>query len=138
MQFLLDYVRPDYLLLRVLSRRLVLWDSIQPTRAFVEGCCPPLVLEFALGKQVRRCLSPCCTPIRPVCVGRRCRRGDRSGPFYTPIVACRRGFSTVDHPIFLVLQGGEDDPLKAPVDRQLLRQAYVNIVAGACMAIGLR
>lgn len=33
--FLLDYVRPDLLLLRVLSRALVMWDDVAPTRAWV-------------------------------------------------------------------------------------------------------
>lgn len=71
--------------MRVLSRSLILWDTIEPTAGFVEGCCPALVLEWRLG---------------------------RPGP--------------------------EGDPLKPPADAELLRQAYVNIVAGACMAIGLK
>ena len=45
--FQLDYVRPDFVLLRVLARGLVLWDSVQPTQAWVEGNLPTLVARWA-------------------------------------------------------------------------------------------
>ena len=38
--FLLDYVRPDLLLLRVLCRSLVMWDSVQPTAEWIESHVP--------------------------------------------------------------------------------------------------
>ncbi|TMW68650.1 hypothetical protein Poli38472_006118 [Pythium oligandrum] len=33
---LLDYVRPDILMMRVLAKNLVMWDAIQPTTAWIE------------------------------------------------------------------------------------------------------
>lgn len=33
--FLLDYVRPDLLLLRVVARSLVMWDSVEGSGAWV-------------------------------------------------------------------------------------------------------
>ena len=47
MQFALDYVRPDFLMLRVCARSLILWDSIVPSREWVESQLPPL-LKHAL------------------------------------------------------------------------------------------
>lgn len=40
---LLDYIRPDLLLLRSLARNLVLWDQIQPTKTWVESEIPALL-----------------------------------------------------------------------------------------------
>ncbi|OBA23392.1 hypothetical protein METBIDRAFT_35851 [Metschnikowia bicuspidata var. bicuspidata NRRL YB-4993] len=42
---LLDYVRPDLLLLRCLCRNLILWDNIQPTRMWVESQIPDVLLK---------------------------------------------------------------------------------------------
>jgi anaphase-promoting complex subunit 1 len=39
-QFLLDFVRPDFLMLRIIARGLVLWDCIQPTVEWVEANVP--------------------------------------------------------------------------------------------------
>lgn len=36
-------VRPDHLLLRVVARALVLWDSVQPTQEWLQAQLPPLV-----------------------------------------------------------------------------------------------
>jgi anaphase-promoting complex subunit 1 len=41
--FLLQYLRPDLVLLRVLARNLVMWDSIEPTSEFVESLIPDIV-----------------------------------------------------------------------------------------------
>lgn len=41
--FLLDYVRPDFILLRVLARNLVLWDSIVADEAWVESHVPAMI-----------------------------------------------------------------------------------------------
>ena len=35
--FLLEFVRPDLLLLRTLAKGLILWDSVTPSLAWVEG-----------------------------------------------------------------------------------------------------
>ena len=32
--FLLDFVRPDFLMLRTLAKGLILWDEIQPSRSW--------------------------------------------------------------------------------------------------------
>lgn len=42
---LLDYVRPDLLLLRCLARNLVLWDQIRPTQTWVDTEIPALLRQ---------------------------------------------------------------------------------------------
>lgn len=41
--FLLDYVRPDFILLRVLAKNLVLWDSVEPTKEWAEKQIPGMI-----------------------------------------------------------------------------------------------
>eukprot|EP00941_MAST-03F_sp_MAST-3F-sp1_P006129 g6129.t1 len=91
--FLLDYVRPDLLLLRVLCRSLVLWDSISGTLEWVDSQIPKM-LRDAYGK-----LDEGTTDL----------------------------FSNQ-------LRNGDD----GEVDLNSVRQAYCNVVAGACSAIGYR
>eukprot|EP01134_Creolimax_fragrantissima_P008427 CFRG8427T1 len=45
----LDYVRSDLLLLRVLSRCLILWDTIRPTKAWVTSHVPTAITETLSG-----------------------------------------------------------------------------------------
>ncbi|XP_054720739.1 LOW QUALITY PROTEIN: anaphase-promoting complex subunit 1-like [Uloborus diversus] len=46
-QFLLDMVRPDFLLLRVLSKGLILWSSIHPSTRWIEDHLPHIVAKYA-------------------------------------------------------------------------------------------
>lgn len=45
--FLLEYVRPDLLLLRVLCRSLIMWDEIFPSQEWIERQIPRVVLQIA-------------------------------------------------------------------------------------------
>lgn len=83
-QFLLDFIRPDCLLLRVLARALVMWDDIEPSIGWVEGNCPQIVARHKLDGK-----------------------------------------------------GLESSAFKS-IDKDLLKNAYINICAGACCAIGLK
>jgi len=38
--FLLEYVRPDFLMFRVISRALILWDEVEPTEEWIEAQIP--------------------------------------------------------------------------------------------------
>ena len=42
---LLDYVRPDLLLLRVVSRSLILWDSVEPSEEWVLAQVPKMIQD---------------------------------------------------------------------------------------------
>lgn len=80
-QYLLESVRPDFLLQRTLSKGLILWDSIRPTEEWIKSHLPSIVAENALKK--------------------------------------------VDTP-------------NPRIDYETMSQAYCNIIAGACMAMGLK
>jgi anaphase-promoting complex subunit 1 len=41
--FLLEYVRPDFLMLRVIARALILWDEVEPSNAWIESQLPVAV-----------------------------------------------------------------------------------------------
>lgn len=41
--FALDFVRPDFILLRMLGRSLVMWDSIQPTHGWITSQMPEII-----------------------------------------------------------------------------------------------
>ncbi|CAG9772745.1 unnamed protein product [Ceutorhynchus assimilis] len=47
-QYLLDFVRPDFLMLRILCRSLILWDSIEPTKEWVVRQVPATILPHCL------------------------------------------------------------------------------------------
>jgi len=49
-QYLLEFVRPDFLLLRVLAKSLILWDSIEPTKLWVSSHVPNIVYKYRLQK----------------------------------------------------------------------------------------
>jgi hypothetical protein len=61
--FALDYVRSDFILLRLLGRSLVMWDSVEPSVEWVTRQLPPLLqVRAALCRAVRPatvCLSVC-------------------------------------------------------------------------------
>lgn len=45
-RFMLDYFRPDFLLLRVTCRNLIMWDHIQPTKEWVLSQVPSFIREL--------------------------------------------------------------------------------------------
>jgi anaphase-promoting complex subunit 1 len=49
-QYLLDFVRPDLLLLRILSKSLILWDEIEPSKTWVSSHVPAIVAKYKLQK----------------------------------------------------------------------------------------
>ena len=80
-QYLLESVRPDFLLLRTLSKGLIMWNSIKPTKEWIDSHLPPIVAENALIRDV---------------------------------------------------------DFNSKIDYETMSQAYCNIIAGACMALGLK
>ncbi|XP_061717841.1 anaphase-promoting complex subunit 1 [Cydia pomonella] len=77
--YLLDFVRPDLLMLRIIARGLIMWDSIEASEEWIENQVP--------------------STIRPYCFVK---------------------------------------PTDENIDYEAMNQAYCNIVAGACFALGLR
>ncbi|XP_058110276.1 anaphase-promoting complex subunit 1 isoform X2 [Magnolia sinica] len=81
--FDLHYVRPDFIMLRVIARNLIMWSRVHPSREWIENQIPEIVKKGVTNT-----------------------RDDSSD--------------------------GDD------MDAEALIQAYVNIVAGACISLGLR
>ncbi|KAL6620059.1 hypothetical protein ACP70R_035198 [Stipagrostis hirtigluma subsp. patula] len=81
--FDLQYVRPDFIMLRIIARNLILWSRIQPTKDWVESQIPETV-KFGVSNM------------------------------------------------------SEGDINSDEFDAEALFQAYVNIVTGACIALGLK
>ncbi|XP_049513491.1 anaphase-promoting complex subunit 1 [Dermacentor silvarum] len=79
-QYLLDMVRPDFLLLRTLASGLILWSDVCPTKAWIESHIPAVVATYAF----------------------------------------QRTSDEVD------------------IDHETMSQAYCNILAGACLCVGLK
>merc|ERR1712142_607433 len=46
--FLLEFVRPDLLMLRTIAKGLILWDSITPSISWIESHVPSSILPFCL------------------------------------------------------------------------------------------
>lgn len=49
-QYLLDFVCPDFLLLRMVARGLILWDDILPSIGWVEQHVPAAIRPYCLVK----------------------------------------------------------------------------------------
>ncbi|EEZ99272.2 anaphase-promoting complex subunit 1 [Tribolium castaneum] len=49
-QYLLDFVRPDFLMFRILARALILWDDIVPSKEWVEGQVPGTIRPYCMLK----------------------------------------------------------------------------------------
>ncbi|KAL7307917.1 hypothetical protein TKK_0000010 [Trichogramma kaykai] len=81
-QYLLDFVRPDLLMLRILAKSLILWDDIEPSRTWASSHVPEIVAKYKMMKPSAE--------------------------------------------------------ITEFVDLETINQAYCNIIAGACMAMGLK
>ena len=133
--FLLDYVRPDLLLLRVVARSMILWSDVEASSAWIDAQIPDIISSSfdAMAIKAERTAgfaglasfaamhmnsSPeNSQPVLPGSAG-----GGRAGD--------RRTFQTKKLP-----EGNVEDP---DLDRQAIRQAHVHVVAGACLGMGLR
>lgn len=80
-QYLLETVRPDFLLLRTLAKGLIMWSHIEATKGWVDSHIPKAVADNAFRRH---------------------------------------------------------DDFNSKIDYETMSQAYCNIVAGACMALGLK
>ncbi|KAL3278076.1 hypothetical protein HHI36_013420 [Cryptolaemus montrouzieri] len=47
-QYLLDFIRPDFLMLRIISKSLILWDDIEPTKNWIEQQVPRNIRPYCM------------------------------------------------------------------------------------------
>ena len=48
----MDNTRPDFLMLRVLAAKLIMFDSIEPSSAWLHASVPAVLHAYAIGKKV--------------------------------------------------------------------------------------
>jgi hypothetical protein len=48
----MDNTRPDFLMLRVLAAKLIMFDSIEPSSAWLNASVPAVLHAYAIGKKV--------------------------------------------------------------------------------------
>ena len=111
-------MRPDFLLLRVVARALVMWDvDVEPTTEWIR-------------KQVPTVINTAWDSL-----------GSSDGGY----LGAAFGISQIDINKTSATDNGRlspgslgRKPPATPADEQSVKQAYVHIVAGACFALGLR
>jgi anaphase-promoting complex subunit 1 len=121
--FLLEYIRPDLLLLRVLSRALILWDEVKPTADWIDDQIPIVVRESY--QQMRSIVEGASNFSSISNLGSNGTDADGE-------TADTAGDSTTGRNAATFSFRDES------VDKQAVRQIYVHIIAGACFGIGLR
>jgi anaphase-promoting complex subunit 1 len=126
--FLLDYSRPDTLMLKVLARSLILWDQVEPTSRWMDNQIPLVVRRTYLKmtkiakKSTETVLSVLDQETTQENPG---SNQSNNGPLGTEGEEERESLPAD-------FQGEFD------VDRQSVRQIHAYIIAGSCFSIGLR
>ena len=147
--FLLDYVRPDFLLLRVWARGLVLWSQVQPTSDWVYSQVPAVVRS-----RMRRLVAGLVRAPTAGAGGAGGGGGGGGGGTVHPFVPSRftriEPYPSMDYEGSDAELGVDDDgdhshgmaPDASEAERedteQTVRQCDANIVCGACLAVGFR
>lgn len=108
--FALDNIRPDFLMIRTISRSLILWDQIRPSQVWVEDQIPTVI------KTVYKALS------------RRSKQVSGLGA-----ISALSETEADDSQTF----GSISDDI-SEIDHKSIRQSYVYIAAGSCFSLGLR
>uniref|UniRef100_A0A7S4MEE8 Anaphase-promoting complex subunit 1 C-terminal domain-containing protein n=1 Tax=Odontella aurita TaxID=265563 RepID=A0A7S4MEE8_9STRA len=155
--FLLDTVRPDLLMLRVIARALILWESVKPTKEWIDNQIPSIVaLCFEqMGQKVAGYGGMADIDAIQVDADSSSEKQNESNGGVEGLSENAEGNGQA-----VVMQDGTDrtqtkadegrthnDATAAgptgvaddlDFDRQALRQAHAHIVAGACFGMGLR
>lgn len=131
----LDSVRPDLLLLRVVARALILWDSVEPTKCAFPAFCSPVSLRpvsFLWPRGRKRKGTTCAAALTALA------RAPTS-----PISLSLLSRAWVEQQLPEILRAGPAgaaaQPWASPETwRETGVQARINVLSGACLAIGLR
>jgi anaphase-promoting complex subunit 1 len=127
--FLLEYVRPDFLSLRVISKALISWHEVKPTRHWIESQLPVVVRDAY--KQMQSRIKKA-TDFGDLFVAEQeSDAGERGGDSMEGEVR-DIGSQTSG--------GATNSRSRQPQDYdcQAVRQIYVHVLAGACFGLGLR
>ena len=132
--FLLDYVRPDLLMYRVIARALILWDDVDNSKEWIDAQVPRVVKNCFdyMGKKAEKAAA---------FVGLANFAASQMD-VDPPMDSAERNADGIDK---VVENSGRDANMARHMstedrdfDRQAVRQAHAHIVAGACFGMGLR
>ena len=125
--FLLEYVRPDFLSLRVIAKALILWDDVKPTKEWIEEQLPQVVRGAYKQMQSKMKTATDFGDMLDV------EEGSESSMNNIEIPGNQGGSKHVHF-----TRPQERQPQAQDYDCQAVRQIYVHVVAGACFGLGLR
>ena len=115
---LLEYIRPDLLLLRVVTRSLVMWDDVSPTEEWLDSQIPIIIRDSYLS------------------IGSTTNMASIAGIVSMDIGmddTVNESNDSAEHQL-----GGTSKMSDEFVDKQAIRQIHAHLTAGACFALGLR
>jgi hypothetical protein len=122
--FLLDYSRPDTLMLKVLARSLILWDQVEPTSHWMDNQIPLVVRRTYL--KMTTIVKKATGTVLSVVDQETTQETTSSNESHTGPEEDEQRETPAD------FQAEFD------VDRQSVRQIHAYIIAGSCFSIGLR
>jgi anaphase-promoting complex subunit 1 len=124
---LLEYVRPDFLTLRVIAKALIMWDTVEPSSKWIEDQVPSVVKKAYKQMQVKMRTTTDLGDVLDVV--------DSSSDMI--------GTVTTGDPsgVQQHVNGIGEQPAHAQAedfDCQVIRQIRAHVIAGACFGLGLR
>lgn len=129
--FLLEYARPDTLMLRVLARSMILWDEVEPSVEWIELQIPSVVRRAYLKM---RSIAAKAAQVAERAFGRELEGNSHVNPSGAPSAIASTAAVSGERQN-AGLENGKSLP---DVDRQTVRQMHAYIVAGSCFSIGIR
>ncbi|CAB9503971.1 promoting complex subunit 1 [Seminavis robusta] len=130
---LLEYVRPDFLALRVVAQSLIMWDSVLPSKDWIKMQMPVVV-----GEAYEKMKEKAASTMAMASVGD--MLDDDDGASSQMEIGNGHGNGAeVPNSNSNRVSGQERHHIQSEdYDCQVVRQIYVHVLAGACFALGLR
>lgn len=126
--FLLEYVRPDFLALRVVSKALIMWDTVEPSSEWIRKQLPLVVRDaYEQMKMKMKSATDLCDMLESEEGSEPILEGDDAPTNGRGVQFTEEETKALDH-----------TPHLQDYDCQAVRQIYTFVVAGACFALGLR
>jgi hypothetical protein len=130
--FQLDFIRPDFAMFRLVARCLILWDSIEASDSWVQQQLPLFLTQLEMDVD-----SPVPTEAQ-VAAARK--------PQQRPVSGQQSDSSTIENMDTASDTGSKRKPAsdqktnipESEIDWLLVGQTRASLIAGACLAIGLR
>lgn len=137
--FALDYVRPDFIMLRVISRNLIMWDEVRTTREWVLKQIPDVISANIEGSTVSSVARMCINDDA-------CEENDDSEDVVLNSDS-KRNSGNAEEQKLQASEGPSNRKVKTTkrngvnsevhdLDLEAIRQSFCYIIAGACMSIG--